>query len=128
VTSHHDSRDDGLIGVLAVAAELYPGWLWACAVEEGEQRRLLQSSPIPGEARAGFEEWARDLLGGGDDGEPAGDADAVDARSFVVEDPAMRTVAIMGYGPSAVVAPESDVILGAVARNLKVFEEGRRAA
>lgn len=133
MTSHDDSRDDGLIGVLAVAGELFPGWLWACAVDEGEERRLVQSSPLPVRAVAGFEHWGQDLLERGTGSAPKGVADAigskaVEVRSFVVEDPALRTVAIMGCGPSGAVAPESDVILDAVARNLKVFEEGRRAA
>jgi hypothetical protein len=54
--------------------------------------------------------------------------ESVEVRCFVVEDPALRNVAIMGYGPARVVVPESDVILDAVARNLKMFEESRRAA
>jgi hypothetical protein len=128
VRADRAAYERGLIGVLEIASELFEGWMWACAVDEPLAPRILEARPLPDEARRAVERWAVELLTDTAAGalvalEQAVSAREISIRAFLGADPGGRTVAVMGFGPSASVSPEAEVILDAVTSDIGVFHE-----
>src|SRR4051812_44234439 len=123
------SYDEGLVGLLEAASELFEDWTWACALDGGS--RIVEARPLDAAARSAVERWAMELLGDTASGalealERATDARGLAIRAFVVDDPRGQPLAVMGFGPPQSVSAEGDVILDALAQNLRVF--GRQPA
>jgi hypothetical protein len=118
--------EQGLIGLLELASELFDGWAWACAIDEPLEPRLLEARPLPAEARRALERWSVELLTDTAAGalaalEQAVSSREISIRAFLGVDSGGRAVAVMGFGPSVSVSAEADVILDAVANHLGVF-------